>query len=59
MATIRDIATRTGVSTSTVSRALNGSGYVAPATKQKIMAAVHDLDYVQCAGSGPKQRLGA
>lgn len=49
MATIRDIATRTGVSTSTVSRALNGSGYVAPATKQKIMAVVHDLDYVPSA----------
>lgn len=63
MVTIRDIATRTGVSTSTVSRALNGSGYVAPATKQKIMAVVHDLDYVPSAlaqdlSSGSAHNIG-
>lgn len=45
MATIRDIARLTGHSISTVSRAINHSGYVAPETKAKIMAAVKKLDY--------------
>lgn len=46
MASIREVARLAQVAPSTVSRALNGSGYVAEETKEKIRKAVDDLDYV-------------
>ncbi|MCF7946166.1 MAG: LacI family transcriptional regulator [Spirochaetia bacterium] len=45
MATIRDIAKLSGVSKSTVARALNNDGYVKEATRVKIERAVKELDY--------------
>lgn len=46
MASIREVARLAHVAPSTVSRALNGSGYVAEETKEKIRNAVEALDYV-------------
>lgn len=46
MASIREVARLAKVAPSTVSRALNGSGYVAEETKEKIREAVDELDYV-------------
>lgn len=46
MTSIREVAKLAHVSPSTVSRALNGSGYVAEDTKAKIRRAVDELDYV-------------
>ena len=46
MASIREVARLAQVAPSTVSRALNGSGYVAEETKEKIREAVSELDYV-------------
>jgi len=43
--TIYDVARLAGVSTATVSRALNGTGQLAPATRAAIDAAVEQLDY--------------
>jgi DNA-binding LacI/PurR family transcriptional regulator len=43
--TIYDIAKATGFSASTVSRALNGTGYCNPKTKAKILEAAHALHY--------------
>lgn len=45
MVTIKDVAKRAGVSTSTVSRALSGKIPVDEATKEKVMKAVKELDY--------------
>lgn len=45
MTTMKDIANLAHVDVSTVSRALNGKGYVHPATRQKIMDAVEQLSY--------------
>ena len=43
--TIYDVAREAGVSTATVSRALNGTGRIAPATREAIEQAVERLDY--------------
>jgi LacI family transcriptional regulator len=43
--TIYDVARLAGVSTATVSRALNGTAQIAPATRQAIDAAVEQLGY--------------
>jgi LacI family transcriptional regulator len=43
--TIYDVARVAGVSTATVSRALNGTGQIAPATRKAIEAAVEQLGY--------------
>src|SRR5262249_1395431 len=43
--TIYDVARLAGVSTATVSRALNGRGQIAPATRASIDAAVTQLGY--------------
>ena len=43
--TIYDVARLAGVSTATVSRALNGRGQIAPATRMAIDAAVQQLGY--------------
>lgn len=46
MSTIRDVARRAAVSTMTVSRVLNRTGYVHPATRERIEAAIAELGYV-------------
>lgn len=46
MATIRDVAQRAGVSTMTVSRVLNNSGYVSAEARTRVEAAVAELGYV-------------
>lgn len=45
MATIKDVAKMAGVSTSTVSRALSGNAPVDKHTKERVMAAVRELNY--------------
>ena len=45
MASIRDVAKQAGVGVGTVSRALNGTGYVSPDTKKKIEKAAEKLGY--------------
>jgi DNA-binding LacI/PurR family transcriptional regulator len=44
--TIRDVAQRAGVSYQTVSRVLSGNGSVAGKTRERVLQAVHELDYV-------------
>lgn len=46
MATIQDVAKHAKVGAATVSRVLNGSGYVKDATREKVMKAIRDLDYI-------------
>lgn len=46
MSTIKDIAERAGVSTATVSCALNGTKPVKEATRQKILQAAAELNYI-------------
>ncbi|MDW2798714.1 LacI family DNA-binding transcriptional regulator [Clostridium boliviensis] len=43
---IRDIARKAGVSSATVSRVINESGYVKEETKQKVLSAIEEADYV-------------
>ena len=43
--TIRDVAARAGVSTTTVSHALNGKGRIDPATRDRVFAAAQQLGY--------------
>jgi DNA-binding LacI/PurR family transcriptional regulator len=43
--TIIDIAERAGVSTMTVSRVVNNSGYVAEKTRKRVEAAIRELNY--------------
>ncbi|MEP3844202.1 MAG: LacI family DNA-binding transcriptional regulator [Paracoccaceae bacterium] len=45
MATIKDIAQRSGAGISTVSRVLNNSGYVSSATRSRVEKAIADLGY--------------
>ena len=45
MATIKDVAKKSGFSICTVSRALSGKGYLKEDTYEKIMAAVAELNY--------------
>lgn len=45
-ATLRDVAARAGVSMSTVSRVLGGGYPTAASTKEKVLRAVEELDYV-------------
>lgn len=45
-ATIEDVAAQAGVSIATVSRALRGLPDVAPRTRDRVLAAARDLDYV-------------
>ncbi len=46
MATIYDIADKTGFSASTVARALSGSGYCSAGAKAAILEAAAELGYV-------------
>lgn len=45
MASIRDVALKAGVGIGTVSRALNGTGYIAEETRRRILAAADELGY--------------
>jgi LacI family transcriptional regulator len=45
-ATLADVATRAGVSAATVSRVLNGNYPVAATTRERVLRAVQDLEYV-------------
>ncbi len=46
MVTLKDIAKRAGVSSITVSRVANRSGYVGAATRERVQAAISELGYV-------------
>jgi LacI family transcriptional regulator len=46
MPTIQDVARKAGVAPITVSRVINNSGYVSDETRQKVEAAVSELNYV-------------
>ncbi|KAA3658328.1 MAG: LacI family transcriptional regulator [Chloroflexi bacterium] len=46
MATIRDVAEKAGVSTMTVSRVINNSGYVSDKTRAKIESVIEELGYI-------------
>jgi LacI family repressor for deo operon, udp, cdd, tsx, nupC, and nupG len=48
---IEDVAAKAGVSTATVSRALRGLPNVSAATRQRVLAAARDLDYVASANA--------
>ncbi|PKM49331.1 MAG: LacI family transcriptional regulator [Firmicutes bacterium HGW-Firmicutes-7] len=46
---IKDIASATGVSSATVSRVINNSGYVKEETKQKVLRVISDNNYIPSA----------
>lgn len=46
MSTIREVAERAGVSTMTVSRVINKSGYVSPGARSRVEAAIAEMGYV-------------
>lgn len=56
--TIYDVAQRAGVSISTVSLALNSPGRVKPATLERVLSAVDDLDFVPKAEAVTRARRG-
>lgn len=43
--TINDVATRAGVSATTVSRVINNKGYVSAEVRQRVLSAIQELDY--------------
>ncbi|MEW6045451.1 MAG: LacI family DNA-binding transcriptional regulator [Bacillota bacterium] len=43
--TIKDVALQAGTSTATVSRVLNGTGFVSPELRARVLAAARDLGY--------------
>lgn len=45
MATLYDVCKRTGLSTATVSRVINGSGLVKEATRERVLKAMRELNY--------------
>ncbi|MBS5934218.1 MAG: LacI family DNA-binding transcriptional regulator [Clostridiales bacterium] len=45
MATLKDVAVRSGVTVTTVSRVLNNRGYISKETRDKVYAAMKDLNY--------------
>lgn len=52
--TIYDVARRAQVSIATVSRALNGHGYLRAETRKRVLQAVRDLDFIP---NGPARQL--
>jgi DNA-binding LacI/PurR family transcriptional regulator len=54
--TLRDVATRAGVSKATASRVLNGNVRVDPETRDRVLAAIAELDYTP---SATAQRLSS
>lgn len=58
IATIYDVAARAGVSISTVSLVLNVPGRVSPATAERVLSAMRDLDYVPKAEAVTRARRG-
>lgn len=60
LVTMEDVAQAAGVSRMTVSRALRDEGLVSDKTRQKILAVVHEMNYVpdQMAGSLSTKRSG-
>ena len=48
---IREVATRSGVSVSTVSRVFNGYDDVSAATRERVLEAARDLDYAPAAAA--------
>src|SRR6266516_3824352 len=56
--TIYDVAREAGVSTATVSRALNDTGQIAPATRKAIEEAVERLGYERIAHVSGAPELG-
>jgi LacI family transcriptional regulator len=53
--TIHDVAKRAGVSLSTVSRVLNDSASVSPQTREKVEAAINELQYEKTRAESLKQ----
>lgn len=45
MSTIKDVALKAGVTTTTVSRTLNNRGYISDQTRKKVYAAMEELNY--------------
>ena len=45
MATLYDICKKTGFSTATVSRVINGSGLVKEETRERVLQAIKELNY--------------
>lgn len=45
MANIKDVAERSGVTVTTVSRVLNNRGYISEKTRQKVQKAIEELNY--------------
>jgi LacI family transcriptional regulator len=45
MATLYDVCKKTGLSTATVSRVINGSGLVKEETRERVLQAMRELDY--------------
>jgi DNA-binding LacI/PurR family transcriptional regulator len=43
---LKDVADHAGVSTATISRVLSGKGYVSPPLRERVLAAVAELNYV-------------
>ena len=56
--TVRQVAERAGVSTATVSNALNGSGRLSEDTRQRVLAAAHALSYVPYTSARAQARGG-
>lgn len=56
--TIYDVAARAGVSISTVSQAINRPGRVNPRTRDRVLQAIEDLEYVPKAAAVSQARQG-
>ncbi|MDR7251508.1 DNA-binding LacI/PurR family transcriptional regulator [Nocardioides sp. BE266] len=56
--TVRQVAERAGVSTATVSNALNGTGRLSEATRRRVVDAAHALSYVPYTSATAQARGG-